>query len=218
MAKTIPPQVNEQHRRHMIEEAAYFRAAHRGFQGGDPMADWIAAEAQVDEQLRRSDRQREEELTAYRKMREEVEARLGEIKERVSANAIRQAVDRASRNLKDVGEHSMETINRVGAAVRKDLASTAERLGPSWDSLSDKTAGLFEVWRDRGSEFIGAAGKASGEWLRQLRGKTETTYYTGELTSGGQFECLNCGERFELSEAGHLPECPNCHEKKFRQV
>jgi hypothetical protein len=32
----------------MIAEAAYFRAAQRGFNGGDPVADWIAAEAEVD--------------------------------------------------------------------------------------------------------------------------------------------------------------------------
>jgi hypothetical protein len=32
----------------MIEQAAYFRAEKRGFQGGDPVADWLLAETQVD--------------------------------------------------------------------------------------------------------------------------------------------------------------------------
>jgi len=31
-----------------IAEAAYLRAEQRGFQGGDPVADWLAAEAEVD--------------------------------------------------------------------------------------------------------------------------------------------------------------------------
>lgn len=35
-------------RQEMIAEAAYFRAQQRGFNGGDPVADWIAAEAEVD--------------------------------------------------------------------------------------------------------------------------------------------------------------------------
>jgi hypothetical protein len=35
-------------RRQMIQEAAYFRAEKRGFQGGDPVADWLAAEAEID--------------------------------------------------------------------------------------------------------------------------------------------------------------------------
>ena len=28
--------------------AAYFRAEHHGFDGGDPVADWLAAEAEID--------------------------------------------------------------------------------------------------------------------------------------------------------------------------
>jgi hypothetical protein len=32
----------------MISIAAYYRAAQRGFSGGDPMADWLAAEAEID--------------------------------------------------------------------------------------------------------------------------------------------------------------------------
>ena len=34
--------------RQMIQEAAYFRAEARGFVGGDPVADWLAAEAEID--------------------------------------------------------------------------------------------------------------------------------------------------------------------------
>ncbi len=30
-----------------IAEAAYFHAEHRGFNGGDPVAGWLAAEAEI---------------------------------------------------------------------------------------------------------------------------------------------------------------------------
>lgn len=30
-----------------IAEAAYYHAEHRGFNGGDPVADWLAAEAEI---------------------------------------------------------------------------------------------------------------------------------------------------------------------------
>jgi hypothetical protein len=39
-------------RRAMIAEAAYYRAASRGFSGGDPVADWLAAEVEIDARLR----------------------------------------------------------------------------------------------------------------------------------------------------------------------
>jgi hypothetical protein len=46
---------NEMAREEMIAVAAYFRAEHRGFDGGDPVADWLAAEAEVDAALGNSE-------------------------------------------------------------------------------------------------------------------------------------------------------------------
>lgn len=40
--------VSEDVRRQMIAEAAYLRAEQRGFNGGDPIEDWLAAESEVD--------------------------------------------------------------------------------------------------------------------------------------------------------------------------
>jgi len=38
-------------REELISVAAYFRAKNRGFEGGDSMADWLAAEAEIDAML-----------------------------------------------------------------------------------------------------------------------------------------------------------------------
>jgi hypothetical protein len=42
------PSVSADQRRAMIAEGAYLRAAGRGFTGGDPLADWLASEREVD--------------------------------------------------------------------------------------------------------------------------------------------------------------------------
>lgn len=47
-ASTVSPE----HRYHMIATAAYFLAERRGFAGGYEMQDWIAAEAEIDAQLK----------------------------------------------------------------------------------------------------------------------------------------------------------------------
>lgn len=39
---------NEEDRLRMISDAAYFRALGRGFASGDPVDDWLAAEAEID--------------------------------------------------------------------------------------------------------------------------------------------------------------------------
>lgn len=37
----------------MIAEAAYYIAQQRGFQGGDPVQDWLKAEAQIEQLLKK---------------------------------------------------------------------------------------------------------------------------------------------------------------------
>jgi len=50
---TRPPFVDPQQRNALIARAAYFRAMNRGFTPGDELADWLAAEAEVDAELLR---------------------------------------------------------------------------------------------------------------------------------------------------------------------
>ena len=47
--------VEPQEREAMIAESAYFRSAHRGFEPGHEVDDWVAAESQIDAALARGD-------------------------------------------------------------------------------------------------------------------------------------------------------------------
>lgn len=44
-------EISEETRRAMISEAAYYIAAQRNFEGGDPCQDWQEAESQIDRML-----------------------------------------------------------------------------------------------------------------------------------------------------------------------
>ena len=48
----ISRQVTEPQRMQMVAEAAYLRTERRGFNGGDRVADWLEAEAEIDRRLR----------------------------------------------------------------------------------------------------------------------------------------------------------------------
>lgn len=50
-ASTNHSGVTTEVRRRMISEAAYYRAEHRHFQGGDPDQDWYEAELDIEERL-----------------------------------------------------------------------------------------------------------------------------------------------------------------------
>ncbi len=43
--------VSAEERQRMIAEAAYYRALNRGFNGGDPLDDWLAAEREINQGL-----------------------------------------------------------------------------------------------------------------------------------------------------------------------
>jgi hypothetical protein len=45
------PGITPEQRYRMIEEAAYYRAEHRAFTGGDPLQDWVQAEAEVAQRI-----------------------------------------------------------------------------------------------------------------------------------------------------------------------
>lgn len=210
--------VSVEERRRMIAEAAYFRALRRGFNGGDPVTDWIAAEREINAALPSAQQQKEEAIV-YEKLRTAVKHLLAETHGIVSAEAIRHAFDKATEEIKRTGAHTAETVGKVAASLRKDIASTATRLGPKWENLSKKSGDLFDVWHDRGSLFLAQASAAVGDWLQQTGTRIgQQTYRTGEMVYRGTFECAACGERLALRTSAHLPPCSRCQSMEYRRI
>lgn len=210
--------ISPEERQRMIEEAAYLRAAQRGFQGGDPLADWLAAEAEINRALPRPQQQKAE-LAIYERLRTEVQDRLGEIRTGVNAESVRDAIERAIARVREAGGQTGETLNRVAESLRKDIASAAERMGPQWETFSERSADVFGVWRDRGSSFLARAAGAVGEWLQQAGRRLERPVYSvGEMAAAGSFQCTRCGEQLELATPGHLPPCAKCRGMTYRRA
>jgi hypothetical protein len=217
-AEQPPVQLTDQERRRLIAENAYFRALSRGFEGGDPLSDWLAAEREIN-RLLPGPKQQKEEQAVYDKLRAMLRERLAAVRENVTADTVREALDKARANLRDAGGHTVDTIDKVAGTIEKDIAAVVYRMGPAWESLSAKTSGLFEVWKDRGGAFLGQASSALGAWLRQAGERLQhPVYRTGELADAGTFECRACGERVVLETVAHLPVCSRCRKTEFRRV
>ena len=120
-----------------IAEAAYFRAERRGFRGGDPVTDWIDAEHEVDEELRRSE---------HRRFIEELEARLAtagtklkSFKKKVAtltADARKEVERDAQRlaKLRDAFELRLEEIRSQGLDAGHAAKQQAEKI---WNEISE---------------------------------------------------------------------------------
>lgn len=162
---------------------------------------------------------RDEEVAAYEKLRQHVKEALANVRQRVNADTMQQAVEAGAEKLRDAGTHTSAAVAKAVAALKKDMAVAAERLGPRWEKFSETSADLFGVWRDRGSGFLGQAASSLGGWLEKVGQKLEhQSYAAGEITHGGAFECQSCKARVELPRAGHLPSCSSCQGTTFRRV
>lgn len=210
--------VSEEERRRMIEEAAYFRAQQRGFNGGNPIDDWLAAEREIN-RLLPSPQQQGQELAAYQKLRAAVETLLADAKDTLNAETIRGALHDARAQAQKVGDFTADTIEKAIVTIEKEMFSATQRMGARLDNLSERTSDVFWVWRDRGSQFLEKAATAVGDWIQQARGRIgPQTYHTGEIAASGTLECTTCGGRVELTTAAHVPLCPNCRKTEFRRV
>lgn len=211
-------QISSEERQRRIAEVAYYRAMQRGFNGGNSLDDWLLAEREVN-RLLPSPQQQKQERAAYDKLREGVTKVLAEARDTVNAETLKQAFERATTELKKTGEYTAETVSKITNTLRKDMTSAAMKMGPKWEAFSEKSSDLFEVWRDRGSVFLGRAAEAVADWLHQAGSKLEQQIYqAGDMVQSGTFECTGCGERIMLRTSGHLPHCAKCHKLEFRRI
>lgn len=161
------PLSDAESRRRMIAEAAYFLAEHRGFGGGDPVQDWLTAEAEIDSWLAYDQPDVSEQAAAYVRLRDEVRKAFSQIQDFVDAAALKNAFERGVAEVKRLESFSAEVMHKAGAMVRTDMARTSERMGPAWENFSERSAGLFSVWKDRGRDFLGRSAHAVREWLHR---------------------------------------------------
>lgn len=155
--------VDVEQRQRMIAEAAYFLAEHRGF-GGDPLQDWLTAEAEIDSWLMFERPATSEEVAAYVRLRDEVRKAFSQMQDMIDPAALKQAFERGLAEAKRLEGFSAQLTHQA-AAVRADMARAAERMGPAWEHFSEHSAGLFAVWKDRGRDFLGRSATAVRDWL-----------------------------------------------------
>jgi hypothetical protein len=157
------PLTNEE-KHNMIAEAAFLGAEKRDFPG-DPVADWLAAEAEIEDALTaycRSEDQ-EQEYSAYQRIRTEVHRVLEKAEEAVNAEAIRQALEKVTGQLRQAGEFVPETIDRASKAVKQEIAG----------SIGNNQSELLASWKDKGTHTMSRTTKSFYDWLNRWRNRND---------------------------------------------
>jgi hypothetical protein len=169
------PSIDSEKRHHMIAEAAYFRAERRGFSRGDPIEDWLGAEAEIEKSLKQLHEAelKKQQLAAHERMRLGMKKILANTQDVVGAETIKHAFDKLNREFREVGEFVPKTIDKASKMLKQEMTATIERLGPRWGTLSGKSAELFEAWKDSGSHFLNQASRSLNDWARRYGSKKD---------------------------------------------
>lgn len=136
--------VTAEQRRQMIAEAAYLRAEQRGFDGGDPLRDWLEAEAEVDARLGPEPErdavlaQFEERLATTRKKLQALRRKAASIEADARAEwqqdlerlaSLRDTLETRLHDLHGEGRHVVQKVREQGvAALRGYLLSERAKL------------------------------------------------------------------------------------------
>ena len=166
-----------------------------------------------------SEEEQQEALSAYEALAKKTRELLSEAKEKVSADTIKEAIDKSVAEMRSLGKHTEEALEKANVALKKDMASTAEKVGPAWEKSKQKTRHFFDIWSDRGTVFTGQVASAVGGWLEKVGEKLgHGTYHAGEMTYGGEFECVSCGEKMTMEKSGFIFPCPKCMQTEYRRL
>ena len=156
----------------MIAEAAFLRSRNRDYPG-DPVADWLGAEAEIDAALAAFCRSphKDQEFSAYQRFRAEVRRVLEKAEETINAETIRQALDKVNGRFRQLGEFVPETIEEASKAVKQEIADAIEKSGYTWENLRIKQGELFASWKDKSIHTLNQKSKMFYDWLSHWRSK-----------------------------------------------
>jgi hypothetical protein len=213
----IRPEVSEEDRVSMISAGAWFRAKERAFGPGDPVVDWLQAEAQVDTSVKTASADRRwTEYEADRHLRWSVGDRFSS-QGPADTGAILSAIEAVAEQMVESEDYDPAVVHKVANTFRKDVANWAH--DHPGDDHEQGQGMLLGSWQERGHVFLQTAWEAVDDWRQWFTGYLEECriYRSGEVVPPGGYTCVNCQTRQEVEHSGHLGPCPNCYHTRFRR-
>jgi septation ring formation regulator EzrA len=131
-------------------EAAYFRAERRGFNGGDAVADWLEAEAEIDRRLRER---------AHQGLLEKLDERLTLSDGRL--RAFKRKVSRMKKETREQWEQDVEKLAKLQDRLRKKVEWMRAQDGRAGEKVERQAE---KIWAEMSDivERVGARGKSRG--------------------------------------------------------
>jgi hypothetical protein len=138
--------ITDEQRRHMIAAAAYYRAERRGFRDGDPCADWLEAEAEINRMLEPSLMSTQHApASAKRAFLDRLEMELRGFDAKL--DELTQKARRAKKTVRAEYETQAKVLVEKRAAAHHRLQELRTRSELAWEDLK---VGAEQLWWDLG--------------------------------------------------------------------
>lgn len=136
-------------------------------------------------------------------------------------HSLADALDIAKDKLSKAGSLTMEEIDVISDALKRDIESAAHGLPEHQDKNTLSEWFNFDVDLIENftlDAFLSLADKTRVE-LAELGelGKTHT-YQSSTVTLPGTFVCDGCGKEIAFKTTSEIPECPACQGKSFTRI
>ncbi|MGH8168651.1 MAG: DUF2934 domain-containing protein [Woeseiaceae bacterium] len=136
--------VSAEERQKMVAEAAYFRAQGRGFDDGDSVADWVEAEAEINERLRQME---------HNALLERLEERFAAARENLKS--LRRKVSRKKAEARVEWKEELEKLAELRDTFERRLEELRERGQHATRKLKDQAEEIAEEVTEKISEITG---------------------------------------------------------------
>jgi len=155
---------------------------------------------------------------AYERMFERVMEDFRKAKEK-TAPVLHRLIDEAKEKTSELEELTREEAEKLGEALKRDLADAGEYLAETGGDLKNWLGFETRLIEDRLLDLLlQATDKTTLELLKfKETAARRSTYHTGGITGPGTLICDACGEKLHFTRAGHIPPCPKCHATGFHR-
>ena len=134
--------VSPEQRYLMIAEAAYYHAERRGFQEGDPVADWLEAEKEIDAMLCHTFVPNEKKITKEI-FEDHLESQLKEWDKQVSG--LKRKANKVDGDIRRNIDAQLETHRAQRVTAQNKLKELRQRGAHDWEEIKDDAE---NVWNE----------------------------------------------------------------------
>jgi Zinc-ribbon containing domain len=136
-------------------------------------------------------------------------------------HSLADALDIAKEKISQVGSLTVEELDTISDALKRDIESAAHGLPEHQDKNTLSEWFKFDIDLIENftlDAFLSLADKTRIELARLGEQAKHHQYQSGEVTLPGTFACDQCGKEIAFKQPSQIPECPACNSKTFTRI